>query len=304
MFPSPKPGTSKDELKRLYDESLEAIDAMHLYLAIICQQPKEIWAITESTNVCLNEKYHDKYLIEYAVETGNIECVELLIRAGARVFGLGFKSHMLLTAGSDLKMVKLLHHYGAFVEEADKLGSTALLQACKNGWTDVVMFLLHNHRNPNHTDIFGQSCLHHAIQEEHVGVVALLMEQKDINPVFEDYKKKTPFFYCIKTLNQECFAMLYETGQYPGYQYDVVMYGFTKGLKYILDKGIGIDEKDSNGWTMLHYSVLFGRVDCVELLVNSGVDKSILNDKGEKAIDIVPMICPTAERIRNLLDSP
>lgn len=49
---------------------------------------------------------------------------------------------------------------------------------------------------------------------------------------------------------------------------------------------VNIDLKDSGGQTALHYASSCGHRDCAKLLLNSGADRTIVDEEGETCVDV------------------
>tara|TARA_Y100000992_G_scaffold302710_1_gene278685 strand:+ start:8553 stop:10031 length:1479 start_codon:yes stop_codon:yes gene_type:complete len=54
-------------------------------------------------------------------------------------------------------------------------------------------------------------------------------------------------------------------------------------IKYLIDNGAKVNSRDENGKTILHYAVLFGTLEQVELLINSGADFRIKSDEQQNS---------------------
>ena len=65
---------------------------------------------------------------------------------------------------------------GADVESRNQAGETALHLAVKSGNSEIVSFLIHQHRlNPDLRDTFGRTALHWAAQQGNVPIVEVLL---------------------------------------------------------------------------------------------------------------------------------
>jgi hypothetical protein len=54
-------------------------------------------------------------------------------------------------------------------------------------------------------------------------------------------------------------------------------------IKYLIDNGAKVNSRDEHGKTILHYAVLFGTLEQVELLINSGADFRIKSDEQQNS---------------------
>ncbi len=57
----------------------------------------------------------------------------------------------------------------------------------------------------------------------------------------------------------------------------------TELIKYLIDNGAKVNSRDEHGKTILHYAVLFGTLEHVELLINSGADFRIKSDEQQNS---------------------
>jgi ankyrin repeat protein len=64
------------------------------------------------------------------------------------------------------------------------------------------------------------------------------------------------------------------------------MNGHTEIARLLIDKGMNINQKFENNWTLLHHATQKGKMDIISLLLEKGVDVTAKNDKGETAKDI------------------
>ncbi|TFL00118.1 ankyrin repeat-containing domain protein [Pterulicium gracile] len=86
-------------------------------------------------------------------------------------------------------MVRLLLKFRAEVDAANDGGRTPLMEAARNNWMPVIELLLENGASIHKADLLGQTALHHAIANEHDGIVEALvahMQVEDLPPI-EDF---------------------------------------------------------------------------------------------------------------------
>ena len=117
--------------------------------------------------------------LEYACQGGRVQCVRLLIKAGASVNMVNntYGSTCLIVAAENghTDIVQLLIDSGAELEIADKLtGITPLLSACREGYIDTVKLLLENGANVNATNSHGYTVLMFAKHFKHDVIVKML----------------------------------------------------------------------------------------------------------------------------------
>ena len=62
--------------------------------------------------------------------------------------------------------------------------------------------------------------------------------------------------------------------------------GYTKIVKFLLEKGSNSNEKSSSGWTPLHAACAKGNIECAKLLLKYGSDPLILNNNQKNSFDV------------------
>lgn len=60
----------------------------------------------------------------------------------------------------------------------------------------------------------------------------------------------------------------------------------TEMINYAKTSGIGLNDKDENGYTYLHFCIKEGFGDLVKLLCQSGADIYVKNNEGKRPVDI------------------
>jgi len=61
--------------------------------------------------------------------------------------------------------------------------------------------------------------------------------------------------------------------------------GHTAIVEYLIKRGAEVDEKTENGSTALFFAARFGHIDTVRTLLAHQADPTIVNDRGETAVD-------------------
>ena len=64
--------------------------------------------------------------------------------------------------------------------------------------------------------------------------------------------------------------------------------GFSSLVEFLIQRDIDIDAQDINGYTALHFAVLYRSQCCARQIINAGADKSICNKMGYTALELAP----------------
>jgi len=129
----------------------------------------------------VNLKDDDWTPLRSAIIRKRIEIATLLINAGAHQnFCNNYGNNLIYDvsdsdAPENLETVKFLLANGVDVNKANNDGSTALMQACKNGCIKMARLLLDNGANPNVSNRNGQRAVDFAIQSGNRDLMNLLL---------------------------------------------------------------------------------------------------------------------------------
>ncbi len=131
--------------------------------------------------------------LHYAVENGNVEIVELLLNAGAKVTVKNYEKRtplMMLDEDASADMVNMLLRSGAAINAVDKNKNTVLILAAGNASEEIVRVLLLNGANMNAQNKKGRTALMQAVEAGNLeNVRALLESGADVN--LEDKEGET-----------------------------------------------------------------------------------------------------------------
>lgn len=136
--------------------------------------------------VSVNGKESDKSTpLFHAIETGNIEIVEILLRFGASVNARdSIKQTPIMRLDHDATpaLVELLVRYGAKIDVADKEGNTTLILATGNATAEVVKALIDAGADTRAKNKQGRTALMEAADSDDLEAVKLLLEAgSDVN---------------------------------------------------------------------------------------------------------------------------
>lgn len=156
---------------------------------------------------------------------------------------------------TDLDFVK-------YINTLSNKGYYLIQIACLQGNLEIVKCLIESGADVNIETNFGLNNLHIACHRDQLRVVIYLIEVLKFNPQKKDNQNNT-------ALHWSCY------------------YGSELCIKYLVSKinKNEINDRDINGWTLLHLSVLTDRISIIKFLLHSGIDYKLKNN-GKTALDL------------------
>ncbi|KAE8423351.1 ankyrin repeat-containing domain protein [Aspergillus pseudocaelatus] len=199
---------------------------------------------------------------------------------------------------------------GGPVDFKTTIGETVLLLAAKQGFKEIVRFLLDQGVSPDPKDRAGRTPLHHAVAMDHTEVVKMLLkaggdiETTDLAdhiplmfaaPCGNDEENRsghTPLISAIEGGNKAMVKLLLEAGADPDHYTDdyVPLISAIRTPKMeiftlLLDKVSDLDHVDGRGETpLMHAAGWHNRMG--ELLLERGARLDVENKYGETAMSI------------------
>jgi len=258
-----------------------------------------LWGVIASDHGSLNQ-----IPIMEAAKKGDVPMVKLLLSHGADAESKDFKNrtvlwHLthapytdelysgvieLLEAGTDVNreytdgwnpiiwasqrgavhVVEKLIAHGASTESRDKEGRTPLIFAIRRGQLDLAQSLVTHGADLNVIDSKGRFLLWHAGQssKRNFELIKFLIKS--------GIDVKGPFTGNWKPLN---WAAYFDEAEI---------------LTLLIDKGVGLNEVDSDGNSALMIAAMNGHIKSAELLMTAGSDPKLINKEGKSALDLVP----------------
>ena len=219
--------------------------------------------------VKIDERYEGKTPLMFACENGHSQIAHALIEAGADVNASypinGMTSLMWASQNGYLSIVQELLAHRADVNAKttmndDSRGSTAIMRASQHGYSAIVEELLRHDANPNAACINGATALMMASQYGHIEPVRqLLAHGANVN---------------AELTTGETALML------------ACWKGHANILRELLAHGANVNAVSKvSGDSGLILATDHHHEEVVKVLCQSGVDQTIVNKDGKKAID-------------------
>ena len=250
-------------------------------------------------------------VLHLVVKEGYLEFAKKLIQAGASKTIKDYEGYLPLhyaVQSQKKELIRLLVDENT-VKVKDNEGETALDKAVKEGHLEIVEILIYAGADPSDQNKKGQTSLHHAVLLEHEYLIEYLMTQDAINK--PDNNGQTPLELATQIKNEEIIEILKQGGA----KLNIKAYTKNKvqGLKKItpspplkkpqtqnLKKGVidktlsqifstdfDINEQDSRGHALLHWSILEGDFDGVRRLFrHDHLDLFLKNKSGRTPLEL------------------
>uniref|UniRef100_A0A3P9HSR8 Ankyrin repeat and sterile alpha motif domain containing 1B n=1 Tax=Oryzias latipes TaxID=8090 RepID=A0A3P9HSR8_ORYLA len=256
-----------------------------------------------------------------AARTGNVTLVDKLLSGKKGILGSGSGSIPLPNLLSMWKGLNVnctdssgytpLHHaslnghrdvvlkllqFEASTNVADSKGCSPLHLAAWRGDVDIVRILIHHgpsHCRVNQQNHERETALHCAAQYGHSEVVSVLLQELT-DPTMRNNRQETPLDLAALYGRLQVVRML--VNAHPN-----LMTGHTRlhtplhlaarnghysTIQTLLDAAMEVNCVTENG-SALHEAALFGKMDVVRLLLDSGIDTSLTDCRGRTALEIL-----------------
>lgn len=201
----------------------------------------------------------------------------------------GLETPLIVASAKDhVEVVRILLNAHAQVDLENMEGITALHAASRNGSEEVIVVLLSAGADPNRVENDGWTSVHMASRYGHAAVLAELI--KAGGDISKRARGITPLLYAATYGHLSVVRLLLERGAQGDAESIPDMYTALtvaaindRGavLLALIDAGADVDHVDGNGYTPLHWAAFAGNQEIIELLVESGADKTITIDNTE-----------------------
>ncbi len=274
--------------------------ANELILAINSKdQEKALQLIAESKHVSARDSDGSTPLIA-ALLTQQPVIAQALIKAGVDIKEaneVGATALMAAVYGGQIDIFNQLIEMGAKFDKVDQDGWSALHFAAELEKDDLALRLLEMGANPNSPNVAGWTPFLAAVSAKKFEVVKAMMNKSakvdmtnnlGTSPLMlasiNDDTKMLKFLLekeanpNLVTSDQGHTALMYASGN-----------GNLENVRQLLNVGAKVNIQDASGWTPLSIAASVdsdSSSEIVSILLKNGADKSVVNNDGNKAIDI------------------
>ena len=195
---------------------------------------------------------------------------------------------------------------------------TPMLEASKNGHTDIVKILFDRGADINKRDIFGKSSLYYAAENGKVHTVQLLMNlgaelplaqaaaygqtgviktllAAGAEPSMRGSDGHTALFHAAWVGRLGIVNILLQNGANPNERnkrgstplhFCALQREGKELAKKLIDAGADVNAKNIFGYTPLYLSVKYNKIDMVRILMDNGADENIADDLGDTPLSL------------------
>ncbi|XP_067653298.1 putative ankyrin repeat protein RF_0381 [Haliotis asinina] len=230
---------------------------------------------------------------------GHKHLVELLLAEGADMSLVNKrrnKSKKILLAACRKGNVEAVRHVleqdNADINSRGVLRMTPAITAAKKGRKDVVEFLMRKGANMSLVDQRGWNILHAACWGGDVETVKYVLSQK-ININSLDLLRRTPVILASRKGRKEVVHLLLSEGadvslvtkRGDNFFHAACLGGYVEMVKYVLTlDDVDINSRGCNEKTPVMMAAENGHKDVVEVLVNEGANKSLVDTNGNNIL--------------------
>jgi ankyrin repeat protein len=224
--------------------------------------------------------------LQLAVRKRSMDCVKVLIKAGAKVNTRTIKdgdvelTALWLALEKDTRMGTALLKAGADPNVRNALGDTFLHYATRNVWPGRMNILLEHKADINTKNKEGDTPIHLAARAGRIALVKLLID-KGAKVSLPGRHKGTPLMSAAQTGSVPIMQLLIAAGADYKYttpaQTDAFIWACHMGqivtASFLLGKGSDPNMKSRCNYQALHYAAAQGNKACVKWLLDLGVEK-------------------------------
>ena len=201
---------------------------------------------------------------------------------------------------NNLEMVNLLIDAGANVNAETRYKITPLSLACKNGNAAIIERLLKAGVDPNSTSEEGQTALMTAALNGKVDAIKMLLAHGAKVNATEPYKGQTALMWAAGEGNSDAAALLIEFGgdvkakSKAGFTplLFAVMNNQIPATKVLLEHGANVDDRSVDGSTTLNMAIINAYYDMASVLLDYGANPNVQDLNGTPLHSLVWMRKP------------
>lgn len=189
--------------------------------------------------------------------------------------------HNLASGNKDLSVFNYFISKGVSIEQVDKNGNTALMNASRRNSIEAVE-LLANKNIINKTNINGESALTNALSNKLEIIEFLIKNGADINVT--DSKGNNLNYYLVKSINPRSDKK-----------------SFDEKLKLLSENGLDITTPQKDGNTLYHLALVQNSADLLKMAKSLNLDINTKNNDGLTPLHLAVMTAKNEKTIKYLL---
>ncbi|KAH9498964.1 hypothetical protein Btru_004081 [Bulinus truncatus] len=253
--------------------------------------------------------------IHYAARNGHLECVRLLLKAGAITNcsdDEGKTPLHLACAYGHVEVVRMLVHQGGQVNSCrTETGESALHVTATAGYNKIMEILLDNGGEINTMTRKlkgGETPLHKAIIADKPEMVEFLCSRgailntpnaSDKFPIHVACEKG--FIRCIAVLIQHGVSLEVTDSYKQTPLCAAVFENQTEVAKFLIEQGASVHTMDNNGFTPLHKASIKGNVEMIDYLMSAGANLNVRSEKSLQTPLMTAVYFGKLEAIKRLI---
>jgi len=220
-----------------------------------------------------------------AVRMNHLETAKILIDNGANVnaiHGDHWTSLTYASSNKNIAMIKLLEKNGAGKEDlSDK---AYLFKAVAKGGLAKVKSLINAGMDVNTRDNYGMIALVNASRNGHTEIVKFLIDNGADKSYFEDALIATSNIDIVKLLIDYGVDINASNRYYNNALTLAAVYGYSDIVKLLIENGANINYAGEEGSTALMNASSQNHIEIVKLLLDNGADVNAINLSGDTAL--------------------
>jgi ankyrin repeat protein len=179
----------------------------------------------------------------------------------------------------NLELVKKLVSHGALVEPDKKINDMTPLQlAIQFNNEPIAKFLIESSANVN-AGVDGSRVIVQVLQKPMTNLIPLLLEKKVQLDFGHNWPTQNPLAFVVRQGNLTMMKKFIENGAKVNYGKPSILIvalwagnPSTEVIEYLLQNGVNVDEKDTQGKSPMWHAIQKGRQDIVALLLKYGAN--------------------------------